>query len=103
VTDLSPILGKDEPTLVRRSDGTWLVDGDATPEALEEALGAEDLAASWPRGVRTLAGLLLAELGRLGETGDIVEWRGLRLEIVDTNGRRIDRVLVSPPEPTDKP
>ncbi len=99
VADLSPILGRDEPTLVPRKDGTWLVDGDAAPEALEKALGRQDLAANWPEGVRTVAGLLLVELGRLGSIGDVVVWRGLRFEIVDTDGRRIDRVLVGAAEP----
>lgn len=95
VTGLTSALGTPEPSMVRRADGSWLVDGDATLQSIGEALGCPALARYRSPSVRTIAGLLLRELGRLGRTGDVVEWEGARLEIVDTDGRRIDRVLVT--------
>ena len=47
----------------------------------------------------TLAGFVLSRLGRIPQIGDNFEWDGLRLEIVDMDGRRIDRVLVTAMEP----
>jgi putative hemolysin len=46
----------------------------------------------------TLAGFVLARLGRIPQTADKFDWDGLRFEIVDMDGRRIDRMLVTPLE-----
>ena len=51
----------------------------------------------------TLAGFVLARFGQIPQTGDHFEWDGLRFEIVDMDGRRIDRILVSPAEPVAPP
>jgi putative hemolysin len=51
----------------------------------------------------TLAGFVLARFGQIPQIGDHFEWDGLRFEIVDMDGRRIDRILVSPAEPAAAP
>jgi putative hemolysin len=77
---------------VARSDGSWLVEGSAAIEDLanrfEIALGEE------PRDYATVSGLVLAELERLPVAGDHFSWRGLLIEVVDMDGRRIDKLLV---------
>jgi putative hemolysin len=79
---------------VQREDGSWLVDGVAGVEDLAEKLGLK-LDAE-PRDYSTVSGLVLAELERIPSTGDTVSWRGLSIEVVDMDGRRIDKLLVRP-------
>ncbi|MFM8804605.1 MAG: hemolysin family protein [Planctomycetia bacterium] len=77
---------------VQREDGSWLVDGGAGVEDLAEKLGIKLDAI--PRDYSTVSGIVLAELERIPATGDVVQWRGLAIEVVDMDGRRIDKLLV---------
>ncbi|MFN9370238.1 MAG: hemolysin family protein [Planctomycetia bacterium] len=77
---------------VQRPDGSWLVDGGASIEDLVRRLAVK--ADALPRDYSTVSGLVLAELERIPGTGDQVTWRGLTLEVVDMDGRRIDKLLV---------
>ena len=88
----------DEPGIVRRQDGSWLVDGRLRMTDLERAIGAHDLA---DPEYSTVAGLVLYRMGRLPQVGNSFEFGGYRFEVVDTDGRRIDKILVAalPPEP----
>lgn len=85
--------------IVQRDERSWLVDGRVPIEDLIEHLGRKIPPNSEPRGYSTLAGLILAELGRIPSITDRLNWDGLDLEIVDMDGQRIDRVLVSLPSP----
>ncbi len=97
VAGLAPVLGAQQPDMVRREDGSWLVDGDAALRDVEQLPGLEGLAREAHGRVRTLAGFLMAATGHLGRIGECIEWHGARFEIVDMDGLRIDRVLVVPP------
>jgi putative hemolysin len=77
---------------VQREDGSWLVDGGAGVEDLAEKLGIKLDAV--PRDYSTVSGLVLAELERIPATGDTLRWRGLTIEVVDMDGRRIDKLLI---------
>lgn len=77
---------------VEREDGSWLVDGGAEIEALAERFGID--LEDGPRDYATVSGLVLAELERMPATGDRVTWQGLVLEVIDMDGRRIDKLLV---------
>jgi putative hemolysin len=77
---------------VQREDGSWLVDGSAAIEELAERLGIR-LEAT-PRDYSTVSGLVLARLERIPAPGDLTSWQGLTVEVVDMDGRRIDKVLV---------
>ncbi|MFM8892616.1 MAG: transporter associated domain-containing protein, partial [Planctomycetia bacterium] len=70
----------------------WLVDGQAGVEDLADTFGIK-LEAT-PRDYSTVSGLVLAELERIPATGDKLQWRGLSIEVVDMDGRRIDKLLV---------
>ena len=82
----------DEADFIERTDGSWLVSGGADIEdlatRLELDLGEE------PRDYSTVSGLVLAELERIPTAGDTVRWHGLIVEVVDMDGRRIDKLLV---------
>ena len=88
-----------DPDVVTREDGTWLLDGALSIERFRDLfpLEAEELEAS--RDFQTLAGLVLFEVGGIPQTGDVLTWQGLRLEVVDMDGMRIDKLLVSRPTP----
>lgn len=78
---------------VRRDDGSWLVEGSA---GIEDLVKRFDLKIDpLPRDYSTVSGLVLAELERIPIAGDTLEWRGLMIEVIDMDGRRIDKLLVS--------
>jgi putative hemolysin len=76
---------------VRRQDGSWLVSGTAPIDELAERLGLKVPA---PRTYETAAGFVLSHLERLPATGDTIDQQGWRFEVVDMDGRRIDKLLV---------
>jgi putative hemolysin len=83
-----------EPALMhRREDGSWLMDGGLSIHQVQDTLGLGDLPTD--RGFHTLAGFVLGELEHLPKPGEHFEWNGYRFEVVDMDGRRIDKVLVS--------
>lgn len=96
VADLPGSGGHPAGEIVRRDDGSWLIDGAAAIEDVDEVLDLERPAAERRRGYRTLAGFMMAELGHLPAIGERVGRWGYTFEVVDMDGRRIDRVLVSP-------
>jgi putative hemolysin len=87
-----------EPALVhRREDGSWLMDGGLSTHQVQDTLGLSDFPTD--RGFHTLAGFVLGELEHVPTPGEAFEWNGYRFEVVDMDGRRIDKVLVSRLEP----
>jgi putative hemolysin len=84
-------------SIVRRDERSWLVDGRVPIDDLIEELGLKTPAAAVPRNVTTVAGLVLDQLGRIPSVGDRTHWYSVDLEVVDMDGQRIDRLLVSLP------
>jgi putative hemolysin len=83
-----------EQMFIPRRAHEWLVDGGMSLAELFNKLGVPELQAHAHAQVQTLGGLLLHELGRLPELGETLVWRGWEFEVLDLDGRRIDRVLV---------
>lgn len=83
-----------EQLVVTREDGSLLVDGLTPLHVLQGALELARWSEPPPRGVGTISGLMLGLLKRPPKVGDTFEWSQLKLEIVDMDGPRIDRVLV---------
>jgi putative hemolysin len=79
--------------VVRREDGSWLVDPQIELRDLERALGEGGLALR--ADFMTLAGLILERLERVPQPGEVLVVNGWRLEVVDLDGQRIDKVIVS--------
>ena len=84
----------EEQEIVTREDGSLLVDATVNLSNLQQALDVSRWSEPPPRGVGTVAGLLLALLKRPPKIGDVVPWSEWKLEIVDMDGPRIDRILV---------
>ncbi len=85
------------PAATRREDGSWLIDGRLPLHEMVAALGI-------PPGtdlpdVRTTAGLVTAVLGHIPREGEHADWRGYRLEVVDMDGTRVDKVLALKQQP----
>lgn len=85
-----------EQAIVRREDGSLLVDGLLPADELRDLLGVEQLPDEENYQFNTLAGFIMAQLGRLPRVGDRVVADGHRFEVIDMDGRRIDRVLIIP-------
>lgn len=87
--------GGEDSDIVRREDGSLLIDGMMAVEEVEAHLGLKSLRDE-DSGYHTLAGFLLFKLGRIPTAGEYADHDGYRFEVVDMDGRRIDKVLVTP-------
>ncbi len=93
-----------DETIVRRADGSWLVDGLLAADELKERLGSSGLplhdeeAADY----QTVGGMVMAALGRVPSACDRFEWEAYSFEVLDMDGRRVDKVLVTPLRGTEE-
>ncbi|HQV07362.1 MAG TPA: transporter associated domain-containing protein, partial [Chitinophagaceae bacterium] len=90
-----PQSGEEDYELIKREDGTYLVDGQlpfydflAQFEKTEWMLEGE-------QEFDTLAGFILHELEKIPKPGELLEWKGFKLEVLDMDGHRIDKILVT--------
>ncbi len=81
---------------VERGDGSWLLDGLIPVPEMKDRLGLKALPEEDRGRYNTLAGMIMLLLGRLPNVADHVEWDGWRFEVVDMDGKRIDKVMVVP-------
>jgi putative hemolysin len=85
----------DDAWAVQRDDGSWLLDGLIPVPEMKDRLDLKDLPQEDRGRYNTLAGMIMLLLGRLPTTTDSVEWEGWRFEVVDMDGKRVDKVLVT--------
>lgn len=86
----------EEPSIVRRDDGSWLLDGTLDVETVARTLDVGGMLNDDDRQhFHTLGGLAMFALGRVPRTGDVFEKGTYRFEVVDMDGNRVDRVLAS--------
>ena len=78
---------------VQRDDGSWLLDGHIPVPELKDRLGLEEVPEEERGRYHTLSGMIMLLTGALPKVADAVEWEGWKLEIVDMDGRAIDKVL----------
>lgn len=83
-----------EPMAALREDGSWLVDGRLPIDEFREILALVDPLPD-DSDFHTVAGLVIDHFGHLPRLGEWLEWRGWRIEVVDLDGARIDKLLVS--------
>jgi putative hemolysin len=81
--------------IVQRTPTSWLVDGGVSLGDFCLALGLPEHVADQPRPYHTVAGLVMAEFGRVPTAGDVFTRGSLRIEVVDMDGFRVDKVLVT--------
>ena len=95
---MSTVMGElvtteDEDLIVRRGDGSWLIDGHTPMQDVQRALALDDLPSAGD--YDTLAGFLMVMLRRVPRRTDHVVWSGHRFEVMDVDNYRIDQVLVT--------
>jgi putative hemolysin len=89
-----------DPRVVHRDDGSWLFDGMVALDEVKQALHVAHLAGE-DADFHTLGGYLMARLNRVPMVADRVLAGGFRFEVVEMDGRRVDRVMVTPIETPD--
>ena len=96
VGDLPMQDDQEEPLVVQREDGSWLIDGSLSTDELKILLQRNVLPEEDTGAYHTLAGFVITHLSRIPTSGDAFEWDGWRFEVVDMDGNRVDKLLVSP-------
>ena len=102
---LEEIVGEmelDEPQATQRQDGSWLLDGMLEVDEFKEIFDLPLL--PHEDEYETLSGFVMTSLGRVPQPADRFEWHGLKFEVMDMDGRRVDKVLVTTlPQRTSTP
>ena len=90
--------------IVPRGEDSWVVSGLASIDDLLETIGRRELRSAIPRKVSRVGGLVQARLNRIASPGDRTTWAGLLLEVIETDGPHINRILVTvtPDQPAEE-
>jgi putative hemolysin len=96
VGDLPSVDDQEGPLIVPRADGSWLVDGGLDLDALIKVIGRDIFDSDREGRYHTLAGFVLHVLERIPRESDRFEWQGFCFEVVDMDGKRVDKLLVTP-------
>ncbi|HWQ84591.1 MAG TPA: hemolysin family protein [Anaerolineales bacterium] len=97
VGELRSADGKEDSEIVRRADGSWLLSGMLPIDEFQAALGLKDLADFDRGGYETLGGFVMAHMGRIPVAGDEFVINEIHYEVMDMDGMRVDKILVTPP------
>jgi len=89
----------DEPQIVQREDRSWLMDGMLHMDRFKEVTGIRTLPGEDRHSYQTLGGFVMYQMGQIPTAGQHFEWGGFRFEVVDMDGHRVDKVLVTPDGP----
>ena len=92
----------EDNAIVQREDGSWLVDAMTDQEIVREKIGMDPQPENERGKYHTLAGMILAHMGRIPKVGDKTTIDGFIFEVIDMDGRRIDKVLICVVQPEHK-
>lgn len=96
VGDVTVIGEENDPDAVQRQDGSWLLDGGVDLDRFRDLMNTDVRFPDEGTGAyHTLAGFVLYQFGYIPKTSEFFEWGGYRIEVVDMDGNRIDRILVA--------
>lgn len=84
----------EEPMIIEREDGSWLLDGLLSIDEVKNLLDKESLPHEDTGNYHTLGGFIINFLGYIPTSSEYFDWEGLRFEIVDMDGTRVDKILV---------
>jgi putative hemolysin len=84
------------PQNIQREDGSWLLDGTLLIEDFRDLFDVEELPGEKQGNYHTLGGFVITYLGKIPKAADYFEWQGLRFEVMDMDGNRVDKILVMP-------
>jgi putative hemolysin len=94
VGEIGPFTPIDEPRIQQRADGSWLVDGLVMFDDFLEAFSLHE-PPEYTHEYQTVAGFVLAQLGRVPDAADTFDYANIRVEVIDMDGPRVDKVLVT--------
>ncbi|MEC4816294.1 MAG: hemolysin family protein [Scytonema sp. PMC 1069.18] len=100
VGDVPSFDDREDPQIIQREDGSWLLDGMLAVDEFFELFDIEYLPSEDRGSYQTLGGFVMSHLGRIPMASDYFEWQGMRIEVVDMDGNRVDKVLVVPRQTT---
>jgi putative hemolysin len=89
---------EEDPPVVTRDDGSWLIDGMVPVDEIKDVIGLKHLPGEETGDFQTLGGFMMAQVNRVPRVADHFVIDGYRFEVVDMDGRRVDRVLIVPPK-----
>jgi putative hemolysin len=84
------------PQAIQREDGSWLLDGMLPIDELKDWLKIGKLPGDDAGHFQTLGGFMMMQMGRIPSAAEYFEWGGFRFEVMDMDGKRVDKVLVVP-------
>ena len=96
VGDLPALEDEDEPSFVIRQDGSWLVNGSLDINEFDARIGTKLIGSIDQNVFHTLAGFVIHSLKRIPGASDYFDWHGYRFEVMDMDGNRVDKILVTP-------
>lgn len=99
VGDIPSLHQGEEPEIITRDDGSWLLDGMVSTEEIKKLFAIEQLPGE--DDYQTLGGFIFSYIGYIPQSGEHFVWEGLRFEVIDMDGARIDKVLVYPLEESE--
>jgi len=97
IGDLPSFDEDDQPSYLEREDGSWLLDGTLLIEDLKKLFNLEELPGEEQGNYHTLGGFIITHLGKIPVASDHFIWNNFRIEVMDMDGNRIDKVLMVPP------
>lgn len=91
-----PEISEEDADAVQREDGSWLLDGALSIDDFKQIFNKKELLGDGRGYYHTLAGFVIMQLGHIPVTGEFFEWENLRFEVIDMDGRRVDKILATP-------
>ncbi|MBW4656488.1 MAG: hemolysin family protein [Kaiparowitsia implicata GSE-PSE-MK54-09C] len=101
VGDLPSLEDQEEPLMIQREDGSWLLDGSLDINDFKDLFKKKLLPDETTGNFHTFGGFVMHFFGHIPQSGEHFEWDGLRLEVMDMDGTRVDKILVMPLATTD--
>ncbi|MFM7464440.1 MAG: hemolysin family protein [Cyanobium sp.] len=95
VGDLPSAEDQEEPLVVEREDGSWLLDGSLDIGDFKALVDREELPDEVSGGYHTIGGFVMHHLGRIPMAGEHFRWDGLSFEVMDMDGKRVDKIMVA--------
>jgi CBS domain containing-hemolysin-like protein len=96
VGDIPSVEELADPEIVQREDGSWLLDGLLPIDEFKEIFNLRRFLPGEGSNYQTLGGFVVNQLGHIPSAAEYFEWAGMRFEVVDMDGNRVDKVLVVP-------
>ncbi|MBE2220000.1 MAG: HlyC/CorC family transporter [Anaerolineae bacterium] len=95
VGDVPEVADPAKPTAVRRADGSWLIDGKLPIEEFKQLFNISKLPEESENYYQTVGGFVMSYLRRIPAAGDTFTWQKIKIEVIDMDWRRVDKVLVT--------